>query len=100
MSFFNEQSATQHINAVTDTLQSTSHEGGSKEVFVHLFEHLQDGKVLEIPFGHINLPQFPPVTLLGITFDFSITKHIFFLLLASLLLIVTLLIVSRKNRKS
>jgi len=100
MAFFNQQSVPQHINAVTDTLQSTSHEGGSKEVFVHLFEHLQDGKVLEIPFGHINLPQFPLVTLLGITFDFSITKHIFFLLLASLLLIVTLLIVSRKNRKS
>ncbi len=100
MAFFNKQSVPQDINAVTDTLQSTSHEGGSKEVFVHLFEHLQDGEVLEIPLGHINLPQFPPVTLLGITFDFSITKHIFFLLLASLLLIVTLLIVSRKNRKS
>lgn len=101
MAFLSNEIVTSQINAAADTAHSAvTHEGGSKEVFKHLFEHLSDSKEVEIPFGHIELPHFEPIPFLGINFDFSITKHVLFLFIASLLLIVTLSIVARKNKKS
>ena len=54
-----------------------------------ILEHVTDSHVLEFqPFGEIHLPQFPPVHLLGLTIDFSLTKHIVMIWFACLLLIV------------
>lgn len=91
---------------VVDTLQAAAHgastgtEHGEKFNFAHLLDHLKDSMELEIPGGHIALPHFPPVTVAGITFDLSISKHVFFLLLAALLLVVVSLYAARKNQKN
>jgi F-type H+-transporting ATPase subunit a len=74
--------------------------------FAYLLNYKKDSNELKLPilhdgqFAHFTLPSFPPVTIGGIEFDLSITKHVFFLLLAAFLLVVTAIYVARHNRKN
>jgi F-type H+-transporting ATPase subunit a len=93
----------QSTSALADTLHAViqpSTEHVEKFNFNHLLEHLNDSRELEIPFGHVELPHFPPIQIAGFTIDLSITKHVFFLLLAAFLLIVMAVYASRKIRRS
>src|SRR3989337_2143935 len=89
--------------AVADPLhraaQSTT-EHGEKFDFNHLLEHLHDSRELEIPFGHVELPHFPPVQIGEYSIDLSVTKHVFFLLFAGLLLTLMAVYASRKIRRN
>jgi F-type H+-transporting ATPase subunit a len=85
--------------ALADTARAVA-EGAEQFNFTHLFNHLRDSHEVEIPFGHIMLPHFPPVTIGGITIDLSITKHVFFLWVAGLILIVLAVSSAHKYRKS
>ena len=75
-------------------------EHGEKFEFSHLLDHMKNSMELEYPGGHVELPHFPPVQIGGITFDFSISKHVFFLFFAALLLVIMAVYAARKNRKS
>ena len=72
---------------------------GEGNLFAGLLHHVQDSNELEIPFGHVTLPQFDPVMIAGIPFDFSITKHVVFLWISALILIVAAGVAAWKNRK-
>jgi F-type H+-transporting ATPase subunit a len=83
-----------------DSLSSAAHGGeNGGNVFAELLHHVQDSREIEIPFGHVSLPQFDPVTLAGITLDLSITKHVFFLWLSAFLLVILATLAARKNKK-
>lgn len=79
---------------------TTAVHGGEKFEFTHLFDHIKDSHEVEIPFGHIALPQFEPFTVGGITIDLSITKHVFFLWLAAIILIIAAISSARNYKKS
>lgn len=64
-----------------------------------LLHHIQDQNEWNLFGYHIHLPQFEPVTILGIPFNFSITLHVLMMWFASLLLIVLFAIAFRKGRK-
>jgi F-type H+-transporting ATPase subunit a len=68
-------------------------------MFAELLHHVQDSRELEIPFGHITLPQFDPVTIAGFTLDFSITKHVVFLWVAAALLVLLAGYAAIQNRR-
>ncbi|HTY37575.1 MAG TPA: F0F1 ATP synthase subunit A [Bacteroidota bacterium] len=68
--------------------------------FGHLLEHMRNSQELDLPWGHVELPQFPPVQIGGLTIDLSISKHVFFLLVAACIVIVLTVYAARKNRKS
>ena len=53
----------------------------SAEGQVDIIGHILDSKFLEVPFGHILLPQFAPI--FGI--DFSITRHVVMLWVATVI---------------
>src|SRR5262245_47396590 len=74
-------------------------EGSGGNIFGELLHHVEDSHELEIPFGHITLPHFDPVTILGMPVDFSITKHVVFLWVAAVLLVILATAAARKNRK-
>lgn len=74
--------------------------GGGEFDFNHLLEHLYDSRSLEFPGGHWDIPAFPPVQIAGLTIDFSITKHVFFLIVAAVLLTVGGIVASRRIRKN
>jgi F-type H+-transporting ATPase subunit a len=79
-------------------LQAEGH--GEENLFVELLHHVQDSHELEIPFlGHIELPQFTPFEIAGITINMSITKHVFFLWVAALILCILSIVAARKNKK-
>ena len=86
-------------HAAADSLASAAGEHGGGNMFAELLHHVQDSHELETPFGHIALPQFEPVSFIGMTIDFSITKHVVFLWISALLLVVVTAIAARKNSR-
>jgi F-type H+-transporting ATPase subunit a len=75
-------------------------EHAEKFNFGHLLDHMKNSHVIEFPGGHIELPQFPPVHVGGLTIDLSISKHVFFLLLAAIVLTIVAVVAARKNRNA
>lgn len=74
---------------------SSAAHGGSAFNFNDLLHHIYNAPEIEIPGGHIHLPH---LNFFGI--DFSITKHVAFLLFAAAILTVSLILVARKNSKN
>lgn len=93
-----QASAVEHTAA--DTLHAAAEHGGGQgggSVITELLHHLQDSHALSTPFGTIELPQFPPVQIGGVTIDLSITKHVVFLWIAGVLLVAMALAGARSN---
>lgn len=67
-----------------------------KEMILH---HLADSKEWESPFGVVHLPQFAPVHLGPITIDFSITKHVLFMMMAAVLAAFLLIVAARGAKR-
>jgi F-type H+-transporting ATPase subunit a len=86
------------VKAVADTL--AAHTVHKENIFVELLHHIKDSRVVELPFAHLQLPQFPPVNIFGYQIDLSITKHVLFLWIAALVLFVFVVYAARKNTKS
>jgi F-type H+-transporting ATPase subunit a len=89
--------------ALPDTLRAGEAAGGShgeENLFAELLHHVQDSRELETPFGHVHLPEFPPVEVLGITVDLSITKHVVFLWFAAIVLCFIAVSAARKYSRS
>lgn len=89
---------------VADTLHVAAPAGHGLEqaeenIFASLLHHLNDSHVLELPFARVPLPQFPPVHVLGMTVDLSITKHVAFLWIAAALLILAAALAARSNAR-
>lgn len=74
-------------------------EGGEFNIGETMMHHLTDSHELETPLGAIHLPQWAPVHVGPLTIDFSITKHVVFLLLAALLVLVVMIPAARKARR-
>ena len=69
-----------NFHTSTQVVDSVSmHIANKENIFGELLHHIHDSRIIEIPFGHFELPQFPPVNIGGIEIDFSITKHVLFL---------------------
>ncbi len=72
---------------------------GEKFEFTHLFDHIKDSPQIEIPFGHVEIPPFPPVRIAGMEIDLSITRHVVFMWVAAILLIIAAVSAARSYRK-
>jgi F-type H+-transporting ATPase subunit a len=80
-------------------LQEPAGEGGF-DITSMILHHLADSKELELPFGRvIHLPQFEPIHLGFLTLDFSLTKHVVFMMLAALLVALVLIVAARGARR-
>jgi len=92
------QEHAQHLPA--DTLAAVAGHGGG-EGGSDMLHHIFDSHELDFaPFGHVELPHFPPIQVGGVTIDLSITKHVVFLWAAALLLVVIAVTAARKNAKN
>jgi F-type H+-transporting ATPase subunit a len=86
-----------------DTLGAREVAGGAHDngnLFAELLHHLEDSHELETPFGHVHLPEFPPVDVFGLTVDLSITKHVLFVWIAALLLCIVAISATRKHART
>lgn len=89
--------------SVSDSLHAAvvpAAEEGGKFNFTELLDHLKDSHRVEIPFGHIDLPHFPPIVIGGVSIDLSITKHVFFLWVAGALLSIIAISAARRYKKN
>ncbi|MFN3135648.1 MAG: F0F1 ATP synthase subunit A [Candidatus Kryptonium sp.] len=90
-----------NLAVVADTLKHSEASHGGGESSNWMLHHISDSRTIDLePFGHITLPQFPPIHIGGVTIDLSITKHVFFMWLVSIILIVVLSLVARSYKKS
>jgi F-type H+-transporting ATPase subunit a len=64
-----------------------------------ILHHLADSPYWESPFGVLHLPQFAPVHIGPLTLDFSITKHVLFMLFAATAVAVTMILAARGARR-
>ena len=63
-----------------------AHETQGPSSQIDIVHHIANAHALELPFvGEVGLPQFAPVHIGGLTLDFSLTKHLVFMLLAAVI---------------
>ncbi len=74
-------------------------DGGPFDITEMILHHLADSNEIELPFGVIHLPQFPPLHLGPITLDLSLTKHVVFMMLAAVMVAVLLILSARGARR-
>ena len=79
--------------------QTAEHGESGSAIFGELLHHVQDSHEIEIPFGHIELPQFAPIHIGGMSIDLSITKHVVFVWLAAIIVSILAIVVSRRYRR-
>ncbi len=87
------------MTSVIGAVRAAQEEGGGFDITGMILHHLADSSELELPFGVIHLPQFPPVHLGPITIDFSLTKHVVFMMLAAVMVAVLLIVSARGARR-
>jgi F-type H+-transporting ATPase subunit a len=73
---------------------------GPFDITEMILHHLADSPYWETPFGVLHLPQFEPVQLGPLTLDFSITKHVLFMLIAATGVAVLLIAAARDAQRA
>ena len=67
--------------------------------------HITDASYLELPYWkppfhtYVNLPAGPTVTIAGITFDFSLSKHVVMMLIAAIAVAIMLIVAANASRR-
>jgi F-type H+-transporting ATPase subunit a len=83
--------------ALLAAFSSETQEGQEENVGEFIVHHVTNSNEWNIFGYHLPLPQFEPVTILGIQIDFSITNHVVMIWLAALFLILAFGISFRKR---
>jgi F-type H+-transporting ATPase subunit a len=78
---------------------ATAQEGGKFDIKEMILHHLADSREWEAPWGVVHLPQFAPVHLGPITLDFSITKHVLFMMIAAVLVAILLILAGQDAKR-
>jgi F-type H+-transporting ATPase subunit a len=81
--------------SVLPLIRAAAPEGGEFDIPSMIMHHLADSHEWETPFGVLHLPQFAPVQIGPLTVDFSITKHVLFMMIAAVLVMVILILAGR-----
>jgi F-type H+-transporting ATPase subunit a len=74
-------------------------EGGEFDIPSMILHHLADENVWATPFGVLQLPQWAPVQIGPLSVDFSITKHVLFMIFAAVLVAALLIIAARDAQR-
>ena len=93
----------QVVDTLTTAAAETTHAAATEHggnMFAELLHHVRDSRDVELPFRHIELPQFHPVEILGFSIDLSPTKHVLFLWLAAIVLFIIARTAARTNTKN
>jgi len=78
----------------TDNPVEEGHQENVGECIIH---HVKNSNEWNVFGYHMQLPQFEPVNILGVSVDFSITNHVVMLWIASLILVLLFWLSFRKR---
>ncbi len=84
------------LSALTST-PAGGHEAKEENVGEFIIHHVQNSTEWNIFGYHLQLPQFEPVTILGMQIDFSITNHVVMIWIAALFLLLSFGLSFRKK---
>ncbi len=87
------------MRSLAAPVRAAQQEGGEFDISEMILHHLVDSREWETPFGVVHLPQFRPVHLGPITIDFSITKHVLFMMIAALMVAVLMILAARDAKR-
>ncbi len=79
--------------------QAATHGEGGFDLSETIMHHMTDSHELDLPWGTVELPQWDPVHLGPLTVDFSLTKHVVFLLLAAFLVLAVMFLTARRMKR-
>ncbi len=87
-----------HVDTVAQQAagQAGHGEEWSTDVMLH---HIVDARELDLGFGPVQLPELPTIHVGGIAIDLSITKHVFWMIVATILTVVTMWAAARAARR-
>lgn len=88
------------ISSFLPLLRAASEEGGEFDIPSMILHHLADAHEWETPFGVLHLPQWAPVHIGPLTIDFSITKHVLFMIFAAVLVAAILITAARDAHRA
>lgn len=80
-------------------VSSAAPEGGEFDITEMILHHLADSSEWETPFGTVHFPQWAPVHIGRFALDLSITKHVFFMMLAAVLVMIVLISAARDAKR-
>lgn len=80
-------------------MASAPQEGGEFNIKEMILHHLADSNEWEAPWGTVHLWQFEPVRIGPIAIDFSITKHVLFMMIAATLAAILLIYTGQKAKR-
>jgi F-type H+-transporting ATPase subunit a len=83
--------------AALSTFDSGAQEGQEENIGEFIVHHVTNSNEWNVFGYHLQLPQFEPITFLGIQFDMSITNHVLMIWIAALFLILAFGISFRKR---
>jgi F-type H+-transporting ATPase subunit a len=76
----------------------TTRAGNEENVGEYIIHHVQNSSEWNLFGYHLHLPQFKPLTVLGVSIDLSITNHVVMLWIAALIIVVLFKISFKKDR--
>ena len=88
------------IPSVLPLMRAAAEEGGEFDIPSMIMHHLADSHEWETPFGVVHLPQFDPVHIGPLVVDFSITKHVLFMMIAAVLVAITMIMAGRSAARA
>jgi F-type H+-transporting ATPase subunit a len=88
------------IGRIFPLLQAAGETDGGFNIGDMMMHALTDSNVIDLPWGPWHLPQWAPVQLGPLTIDFSLTKHVIFMLLAAVLVTIVLVAAARGSARS
>ncbi|HUF51176.1 MAG TPA: F0F1 ATP synthase subunit A [Longimicrobiales bacterium] len=87
------------IPGLLPMMRAAAEEGGEFDIPSMILHHLADSHEWETPLGVVHLPQFAPVHIGPLTIDFSITKHVLFMMIAAVLVALLLIVAARDAKR-
>lgn len=88
------------IGRILPLVQAAGNPEGGVNIGEIMMHHLTDSSEIEFPWGVWHLPQWAPVQLGPLMIDFSLTKHVVFMILAAVLVALILIVAARGSARS
>jgi F-type H+-transporting ATPase subunit a len=87
------------MGSIVAMVAAAASEGGKFDITEMILHHLADSSEWETPFGIVHFPQWAPVHIGPFIIDFSITKHVFFMMVAAVLVAIVLIAAARDAKR-
>lgn len=88
------------MGRILPMIQAAGGSEGGLNIGEMLMSHMTDSNEIEFPWGVWHLPQWAPLQLGPLTIDFSLTKHVVFMIFAAILVALVLIVAAQGSRRA